>query len=64
KHCENGTAFLICEKVEHAELPLDADITLDLNHAQGPESPPRANPQFDRMMDSALQFFRAQFADE
>ncbi len=57
-HCTNGIAFLISDTVKHAELPLDQDITLDSSKKLGPKSPPKANPQFNLMMDAAIRFYQ------
>lgn len=57
-YCEDGIAFLISANVTHSELPLDKDLPLDLNQTRGPKIAPKANPQFDLMMENALTFFR------
>ncbi len=59
KHIETGQAFIISEKVGHAELPLDADIKLNTRMQEGPETPPKANPQFDAMMFNCIEFMRS-----
>jgi pimeloyl-ACP methyl ester carboxylesterase len=58
KHVEVGQAFIVSENVAHAELPLDADIKLNTRMQEGPETPPRANPQFDTMMFNCMAFMR------
>lgn len=57
KHVQRGLAFVISENVTHSELPLDKVIELDESQDLGPETPPKANPKFNLMMDSAIQFF-------
>jgi esterase/lipase len=57
KHVHRGLAFVISENVTHSELPLDKTIELDNSQKLGPETPPKANPKFRLMMDSAMQFF-------
>ena len=57
-HVEKGAAIFISENVAHAHLPLDQDVPLDLSLELGPDTPPIANPQFDWMMKSVLDFFK------
>lgn len=57
-HVEKGVAYVISEKVSHANLPLDADIPLKTTQKKQPENPPLANPQFEEMMKSCLSFFK------
>lgn len=58
KHVEVAQAFIISENVAHAELPLDADINLNTRMQEGPETPPKANPQFAAMMFNCMVFMR------
>ncbi len=58
QNVEKGIAFILSENIGHAELPLDADIKLDKKQKDGPKTPPRANPKFEEMMSSCLQFFK------
>ena len=55
-HTEKGTAILISQNVTHANLPLAEDILLSTNQEKNQNSP-KANPQFDMMMDNAIRFF-------
>lgn len=55
---ERGVAFLISEKVAHAEVPLAADIPLNSRQKEGPKTAPKANPKFEEMMESCLHFFK------
>lgn len=57
EHVETGQAFVIGQDVAHAEVPLAVDVPLDTTQTEGAETPPRANPQFDLMMENALRFF-------
>ncbi len=57
-YCEDGLAFLVSANVTHSELPLDKDLSLDMTQTRGPKIAPKANPQFDLMMENALRFFK------
>ena len=57
-NCEHGVAFIVAANVKHGELTLAKDIELDLNQKVGPKKIPKANPDFEVMMEGALQFFR------
>ena len=57
---KKGFAFIIADNVPHAELVLEKDIPLDYSKEDGPKEPPKANPDFNWMMDSALRFFKHQ----
>ena len=56
--CVNGIAFLISANVAHGEVPLSKDITLDNKQTKGPKRIPKANPDFEAMMDSMIRFFK------
>jgi len=56
--CVNGIAFLISANIAHGEVPLAKDIELDNKQTVGPKEIPKANPDFDVMMDSVIRFFR------
>ncbi|MFK8104236.1 MAG: alpha/beta hydrolase [Saprospiraceae bacterium] len=58
-YVERGVALLISQNVPHASLPLNEDIQLDVDSRVELPSP-KANPQFDMMMDNALLFFKTQ----
>ncbi len=62
QNVENGALLLLSRDIPHASLPLDTDIPLDLEQELPPEHPPRANPLFGWMMDSAIQFFHQEVA--
>ena len=55
---ERGVAFLVSENVNHAELPLAADIPLNMKEKDGPKTAPKANPKFEEMIESCLKFFK------
>ena len=59
-HVEKGIAFIISQNVAHSELPLDREIELDESQNEGPDTAPKANPQFDLMMTNAMRFFEEQ----
>ena len=56
--CVNGIAFLISANVAHGEVPLSKDIKLDSKQTVGPKKIPKANPDFEPMMDSMIRFFK------
>lgn len=58
KYVEKGFAFIISDNVAHSEVVLDKDISLDVSQKDGPAEPPKANPDFDWMMDNVLYFFK------
>ena len=55
---ERGEAFLISQNVRHAETPLAVDVPLDFSQELAPEYEPKANPQFEEMMQASLVFYR------
>ncbi len=61
---EKGIAFLVSQNVAHAELPLDTAIKLNTRQKEGPKTAPKANPQFNDMMDSCLQFFKKEIVNK
>lgn len=52
-----GEAFIISQNVRHAETPLEIDVPIDYTKEHAPEYEPKANPQFEDMMDAAVKFF-------
>ena len=42
----------------HGEVPLSKDIKLDSKQTVGPKKIPKANPDFEPMMDSMIRFFK------
>lgn len=58
-HIERGLAWIISQKVRHEEVVLAEDI--ELTNGRGLEElkklKPKANPKFDLMMKTAIQFF-------
>lgn len=63
-HVEKGIAFLISQNLAHSELPLDVDVKLNIRQKEGPKTPPKANPQFNDMMDSCLNFFKREIVTQ
>ncbi|MCP5046679.1 MAG: hypothetical protein GY940_05880 [bacterium] len=61
-HVKKGFSFIIGDNVPHAELVLEKDIPLDYSQTDGPKEPPKANPDFDWMMENVLRFFKHQVA--
>lgn len=54
-HVECGLAWIISEKVRHEEVVLAKDIELLSGH----HLKPKANPKFKLMMQTAIEFFKA-----
>lgn len=54
-HVKKGNAILLSEAIKHEHLPLEEPIPLD-ETIPGPIYTVKANPHFDWMMTSALQF--------
>ncbi|MDA8693029.1 alpha/beta hydrolase [Saprospiraceae bacterium] len=56
EHAHNGILFTMSNGMAHAELPLKDDITLDKTYSIG--KPAYANPDFDLMIRSCIDFYR------